>query len=138
MINDMNRFLEYEVKPGDNVPQGLPRLWLPVLSRVWRGQALRLKYPDGEVHTLVGWSGEGPGEPCELRVFWTRHRPEGPAVALAIGGDAGLRNFAPAPGGETAWGLPFLALAESMIPPAVRLLIGPAPAPEVKPLLLVG
>jgi hypothetical protein len=130
--------LEYEVKPGSNLLQGLPRLWLPVLSPVWRGEALRLEYPDGEVHTLVGWSGPGEGGPCELRVFWTRHRPQGPAVALAVGGDAGLKNFAPGPGAETARGLPFLALAESLIPVEVRQIIGPQPAPEPKPVLQLG
>lgn len=133
----MNRLLEYEVKPGGNVPQGLPRLRLPVLSPVWRGERLRLKYPDGEVHTLVGWSGAGEGGPAELRVFWTRHRPEGPAVALVIGGDAGLRIFAPGPGGEMVRGLPFLALAVSLIPSAVRQTIGPPPAVEPKPVLLL-
>lgn len=133
----MSRFLEYEVKPGDNVPQGLPRLRLPVLSPVWRGWALRLKYPDGEIHKLVGWSGEGRGGPCELRVFWTRHRPGGPAVALAIGGDAGLRNLAPGAGGNPARGLPFLALAESLIPSGVRQIIGPAPEPEARPTQLL-
>jgi hypothetical protein len=130
--------LEYEVTPGTNVPQGLPRLRLAVLSAVWRGAALRLEYPDGEVHTLVGWSGAGEGEPCELRVFWTRPQPDGPAVALAIGGDAGLRLFAPGAGGDRARGLPFLALADRMIPPAVRQVIGPPPPPEARPTLLLG
>jgi len=133
----MVRHLEYEVKPGSNVPQGLPRLRLPVLSPVWQGEALHLEYPDGEVHTLVGWGGAGAGGPCELRVFWTRHRPEGPAVVMAIGGDAGLRNFAPAPGGETAQGLPFLALAEGLIPPAVLQTIGPPPPAAPPPRLLL-
>jgi hypothetical protein len=133
----VNRFLEYEVKPGSNVPQGLPRLRLPMLSPVWRGERLRLEYPDGEVHTLVGWSGAGEGGPGELRVFWTRHRPEGPAVALAVGGDAGLRNFTPGPGGETARGLPFLAIALSLIPTAVLQTIGPPPEAETKPVLLL-
>jgi hypothetical protein len=126
--------LEYEVKPGSNVPQGLPRLFLPVLSPIWRGTALRLKYPDGEVHTLVGWAGPGDGGPAELRVFWTRHRPEAPAVCLAIGGDAGVRNFIPSEQGELVQGFPFLALAESVIPAAVWLVVGPPPAPA--PLLL--
>jgi len=133
----VNRILEYEVKAGANVPQGLPPLWLPVLSPVWRGEALRLEYPDGEVHTLVGWSGAGDGGPCEVRVFWTRPRPQAPAVALAIGGDAGLRNFALAPGGETARGYPFLALVPSLIPAAVRQVIGGQPAPEPQPPLLL-
>jgi hypothetical protein len=134
----MSRFLEYEVQPGSNLPQGLPRLRLPVLSPVWRGERLRLEYPDGEVHTLVGWAGPGEGGPGELQVFWTRHQPEGPAVALAIGGDAGLRILAPGPGGETAQGLPFLALALSLIPAAVLETIGPEPAAAPKPLLLLG
>jgi hypothetical protein len=132
----MRHDLEYEVTPGNNVPQGLPRLRLAVLSAVWRGAALRLEYPDGEVQTLVGWSGPGAGGHCELRVFWTRARPEGPAVALAIGGNAGLRLVAPGARGNRARGLPFLALADSLIPPAVRQVIGPPPAPEAKPRLL--
>jgi hypothetical protein len=102
--------LEYKVIPGHNVPQGLPRLRLAVLSAVWRGAALRLEYPDGEVQTLVGWSGPGEGGPCELRVFWTQPGPEGPAVALA----------------------------DSLIPPAVRQVIGPPPPPEPQPTLLLG
>jgi hypothetical protein len=132
----MRHDLEYEVMPGHNVPQGLPRLRLAVLSAVWRGAALRLEYPDGEVHTLVGWSGAGEGEPCELRVFWTRPRPDGPAVALAIGGDAGLRLSAPGARGDRARGLPFMALADSLIPPAVRQVIGPPPATEARLLLM--
>ena len=130
--------LEYEVTPGKNVPQGLPRLRLAVLSAVWRGAALRLEYPDGIVHTLVGWSGPGEGGPCELRVFWTQPGPEGPAVALAIGGDAGLRQFTPGARGDRARGLPFLALADSLIPPAVRQVIGPPPPSEPRPTPLLG
>jgi len=119
------------------VPQGLPRLRLAVLSAVWRGAALRLEYPDGEVHALVGWSGPGEGGPCEIRVFWTRPGPEGPAVALAIGGDAGLRQFTPGARGDRTRGRPFLALADSLIPPAVRQVIGPPPPSEAKPRLLL-
>ena len=134
----MRHDLEYEVIPGHNVPQGLPRLRLAVLSAVWRGAALRLEYPDGEVHTLVGWCGPGEGRPCELRIFWTRPGPEGLAVALAIGGNAGLRQFVPGPRGDRARGLPFLALADSLIPPAVRQVIGPPPPSEPQPTLLLG
>ncbi len=133
----MKPWLEYEIDPGDNVPQGLPRQRLPVLSPIWKGEALLLEYPDGEVHTLVGWSGSGEGGPAELQVFWTRHRPEAPAVCLAIGGDAGLRNYPPDGAGEPVRGLPFLALAESLIPKEVLKAIGPQPAPGPRaPLLL--
>ncbi|HZE20883.1 MAG TPA: hypothetical protein VE082_02430 [Desulfobaccales bacterium] len=132
----MHDYLEYEVKPGSNVAQGLPRQRWRVLSPVWRGPALTLEYPDGEIHTLMGWSGSAPGSPCDLQVFWTRHGPTGPAVALAIGGNAGVRYFeADTP--EAARGLPFLALADSMIPAAVREIIGPAPEPEPQPPLLL-
>ena len=89
----MHQYLEYEVRPGSNVPQGLPRQRLPVLSPIWRGPALTLEYPDGEVRTLVGWSGSAPGESCDLKIFWTRHELTAPAVALAIGGDAGVRHL---------------------------------------------
>lgn len=134
----MTHFLEYEVQPGDNVPQGLPRLRLPVLSSIWQGPALPLEYADGEVHTLVGWGGTGPGGPCDLQVFWTRHQPDGPAVCLVIGGEAGLRDTWWGEAGETTAGLPFLALAASLIPSAVLQVIGPPPQPEKgeAPLLL--
>jgi len=129
----MDQYLEYEVKPGSNVPQGLPRQRLTVLSPVWRGPALTLEFPDGEVRTLVGWTGSAPGESCGLKIFWTRHEPTAPAVALAIGGDAGVRYLGP--GG--AEGLPFMALAPSMIPAEVLKVIGPAPeSPPAPPLLL--
>lgn len=120
--------LEYEVTPGGNVAEGLPRLGLEVLSPIWRGETLVLDYPDGESHTLVGWQGSGGGGPCPLRVFWTRQRIGAPAVCLAIGGDAGLRNA------TSGQGLPFLALAARMIPRQVMEVIGPRP--EAPPLLL--
>ncbi len=135
IIITMIRFLEYQVTPGENVPQGLPQQSLPVLSPIWRGPALVLEYPDGEVHTLVGWRQE-TGAACEVQVFWTRHEPRGPAVCLAIGGDGGLRNLGgPAQEGEFPQGVAFLALAESMIPREILTRIGPAPPPE--PLLLM-
>jgi hypothetical protein len=133
----MHQYLEYEVRPGSNVPQGLPRQRLPVLSPIWRGPALTLEYPDGEVRTLVGWSGSAPGESCDLKIFWTRHELTGPAVALAIGGDAGVRHFGPGGTEEFAPGLPFMALAASMIPAEVLNVIGPAPESEPTPPLLL-
>ncbi len=136
----MKHFLEYEVRDSSNVPGGLPRLKLPVLSPIWRGAALHLEYPDGEVHTLVGWRGPEEGAPGELRVFWTRHHSSGPPVCLAIGGDAGLRDLGPAGEAAPLRGLPFLALAESLIPVEVLKVIGPPPAAEraeAAPLLLL-
>ncbi len=130
----MIRFLEYQVRPGENVPAGLPPVTLAILSPIWRGPTLLLEYPDGERHTVTGWGGPGGGSSCEVRVFWTRHEPRGPAVCLAIGGDGGLRQLGSANGGEIPPGLPFLALAESMIPKEVLGVIGPRPQPE--PLLL--
>lgn len=124
--------LDYEVKPGENLPQGLPRQRLVVLSPIWRGPALHLVYPDGEVEILVG-RGEG-GQPCEVQVFWTRKDPQGPPVCLAIGGKAGLRRLSLAANGEASRGLAFLALAESLIPPKVSAVIGLPPPAE--PLLL--
>lgn len=123
----MHEHLEYEVRPGSNVPQGLPRQRLMVLSPIWRGPGLTLEYPHGEVRTLVGWSGSAPGAPCDLQVFWTRHEPQAPAVALAIGGDAGVRHFGPGAAADPVRGLPFMALADSMIPAEVLEVIGPAP-----------
>jgi hypothetical protein len=90
------KVIEYEVFPCANVPEGLPRLKLTVLSPIWQGLSLELRYPDGEVRTLVGWSGPEPGQPAELQVFWTRHEPGGPPVCLVIGGDAGIRDLGPA------------------------------------------
>jgi hypothetical protein len=133
----MNQYLEYEVKPGSNVAQGLPRQRLAVLSPIWRGPSLSLEYPDGEVHTLVGWSGSAPGAPCDLAVFWTRPEPTAPAVALAIGGDGGVRQIGPDGETDTVQGLPFLALADSMIPAEVLEVIGPPPEPKPKPPLLL-
>lgn len=121
-------FLEYEVKAGENFPEGLPRLRLAVLSPVWRGNALRIEYPGGETETLVGWTTQG--EPCEVLVFWTREDPKGPAVCLAIGGDAGLRVLVQEGDEQTSRGLAFMALAESLIPPEVLEVVGPPPPPE--------
>lgn len=131
----MRYYIEYEVIPCANVPEGLSSLRLAVLSPVWRGPSLELEYPDGEVRTLVGWSGSGTGHPAELRVFWTRHEPGGPPVCLAIGGDAGVRDLGPAGGVGFPQGRPFLALAESMIPREVLEIIG-APPPAERLMLL--
>jgi hypothetical protein len=129
-------YLEYEVQPGGNVPQGLSRQRLAVLSPVWQGPELTLVYPDEEVQVLVGWC-SSPGGPCDLKVFWTRTEPTAPAVALAIGGDAGVRSRQFDPEAE-ARGWPFVALADSLIPAEVLAVIGPRPEPEPKaPLLLV-
>lgn len=133
----MKEFLEYEVKPGSNVPPGLPRQRLAVLSPVWRGPALTLEYPDGEIYTLVGWSGSAPGVPCDLQVFWTRPEPDAPAVALAIGGDAGVRHCGSGDADDASQGFPFMALAQNMIPAAVLKVIGPPPEPEPPPLRLL-
>lgn len=127
----MRRYLEYEVKRGSNVGQGLRRQRLAVLSPIWQAPALTLQYPDGEVYTLVGWSGSAPGAPCNLRIFWTRHEPAALAVALAIGGDAGVRHCGPGDGDDASQGYPFLALARSMIPADVLKVIGPPPEPEL-------
>ncbi len=129
----MDNLLEYEVTPGGNVPGGLPRLRLAVLSPIWRGPSLALEYPDGEVRTLTGWSEAGEGRPCEVRVFWTRHQAGGPAVCLAIGGNGGLRDSGPPDSSEPPQGRPFLALAESLIPAEVLEAIGPPPPPVTAP-----
>lgn len=124
----LKHLLEYEVEPGENLPEGLPRQRLVVLSPIWRGRGLHLEYPDGEVEILVG-RGEG-GQPCEVQVFWTRKDPEGPPVCLAIGGTAGLRLLSEGRNGEVSRGLAFLALAESLIPSEVLAVIGPPPPAE--------
>jgi hypothetical protein len=124
--------LEYEVIPGENLPEGLPRQRLVVLSPIWRGPALHLEYPDGEVEILVGRNESD--QPGDVQVFWTQKDPQGPPVCLAIGGKAGLRLLSKEEGGEASRGLAFLALAESLIPPEVLAVIGPPPS--AKPLLL--
>lgn len=123
--------IEYEVIASDNVPAGMARLTLAVLSPVWRGPSLELEYPDGEVRTVMGRRGAGAGQAAELQVFWTRHEPGGPAVCLIIGGDAGIRDIGPPWGAEFPQGRPFLALAESRIPREVLEVIGPPPTQEV-------
>ncbi len=125
--------LGYEVKPGESVPEGLPRQFLVVLSPIWRGLVLDIEYPDGDTETLEGRTESG--EPCEVQVFWTRTDLRSPAVCLAIGGDAGLRTLIREGVGQTSRGLAFLALAESLIPPEVLAVIGP---PPVEPALLPG
>ena len=126
--------LPYEVKPGENLPGGLPPQSLVVLSPVWRGPALVVEYPDGDTETLSGLTFSG--EPCEVKVFWTRENPRGPAVCLAIGGDAGLLAVMRDGLRETTRGRAFLALAASLIPPEVLAVIGPPPPEEDTPLLL--
>jgi hypothetical protein len=126
--------LAYEVEPGENLPGGLPRQSLLVLSPVWRGPALLIEYPDGDTETIEGRTQYG--EPCEVRVFWTRENPDGPAVCLAIGGDGGLRAMLRSGVTETSRGLALLALAESLIPGDVLDIIGPPPPGESAPLLL--
>jgi hypothetical protein len=126
--------LSYEVTPGDNLPGGLPPQSLVVLSAVWRGPALTIEYFDGDTETLEGRTADG--EPGEVRVFWTRENPRGPAVCLAIGGDAGLRVVLREGSREMTRGRAFLALAASLIPSEVLAVIGPPPPDEMTPLLL--
>jgi hypothetical protein len=136
----MESFLEYEVHPCANVPGGLPRQRLAVLSPIWRGESLRLEYPGGQVHILQGCSGAGTEKPGDgdLQVFWTRHQPQAPAVCLAIGGKEGLRDFDPADADAASQGYPFLALAESLIPLEVLAVIGPAPPAPKREILLLA
>ncbi len=134
----MDTFLDYEVPPCPNVPAGLPRQRLVVLSPIWLGETLLLEYPDGSIHTLRGRCGPEPGEPCPLRIFWTRHHPQGPPVALAIGGGHGLRLRNLSDPDAPAQGWPFLALAESLIPWEVLEVIGPAPPVKDREILLLA
>ena len=127
----MDKYIDYEVRPCANVPAGLPRQRLAVLSPIWRGRTLRLEYPDGTIHVLKVCSGPDPEGLGELRLFWTRHQPQAPAVCLALGGAHGLLVLDPGETGAGIQGHPFLALAESLIPPEVLDVIGPPPPPEV-------
>ena len=132
----MENFLDYEILACANVPGGLPRQRLVVLSPIWQGETLLLEYPDGTIHVLRGRSGPGEGEPGGLRIFWTRHQPQGPAVCIVIGGDHGLRVLDLEETDAAPQGYPFLALAESMIPPEVLEVIGPPPQERKEILLL--
>jgi hypothetical protein len=134
----MKTFIEYEILPCANVPAGLARQRLAVLSTIWQGQSLRLEYPDGTVHLLRGCSGPEPGRPCDLRIFWTRHQPQGPAVCLALGGDYGLLVLDSEEPDAGVQGYPFLALAEGLIPPEVLEVIGPPPQPEPREIRLLA
>jgi hypothetical protein len=134
IITMLKYLVEYEVKPGDNLPDGLPKLRLVVLSPIWRGPALDLEYPDGDTETITGVTMSG--DLCDVQVFWTRENPGGPAVCLAIGGDAGLQAVTREGNRETSRGLAFMALAESLIPGEVLVVIGPPPLIETTPLLL--
>ena len=127
----MDKYLDYEIRPCANVPGGLPRQRLAVLSPIWRGGALRLEYPDDTVHFLRACSEPDSEAPGELQVFWTRHHPEAPAVCLALGGDCGLVVLDSGETGDEVQGHPFLALAEGLIPPEVLAVIGPPPGREV-------
>jgi hypothetical protein len=130
----LNYVLAYEVKPGENLPGGLPRQSLVMLSPVWRGPTLEIEYPDGDTETIGGRTASG--EPCDVRVFWTRENPQDPAVCLAIGGDGGLRAVLSDGVRQTSRGLAFLALAASLIPRDVLAAIGPPPPVEAAPLLI--
>jgi hypothetical protein len=136
----MHRFIEFEVAAGPNVPEGLPCQLVPLLSPVWRGTALRLEYPDGAVHLVVGWTetNDAAGAAAELQIFWTRHEWDAPAVCLAIGSHGGLRDLGSDDGLVGPRGYPFLALSESLIPGEVLAVIGPRPEPagDRAPLLL--
>lgn len=134
------RYLEYEVLPNANVPAGMVATIFAVLSPVWRGQALTIVYPDGTEQVLVGITATGAS--CDLKVFWSRATEHGPLVCLVLGGSGGIRLLEARPGvalvrdsqvqGE---GKPLLALADSLIPPAVLAVIGPKP-PAAPRLLL--
>jgi hypothetical protein len=134
----MENTIEFEVLPCANVPAGLPRQRLEVLSPVWQGEMLLLEYPDGSIHTLRGLSGPEPGEPCRLRIFWTRHHPHGPPVVLAIGGGHGLQVRNLSDPDAPAQGRAFLALAESLVPREVLEVIGPAPSGKDREILLLA
>ncbi len=110
-----------------------PSLWW-CCPPVWRGPALTIEYPDGATETLTGCT--AGGDPGEVRVFWTRETLRGPAVCLAIGGDAGLRAVLREGIRENTRGRAFLALASSLIPAKVLAVIGPPPPDEMTPLPL--
>lgn len=132
MILGMQTLLSYQVLPCRNVPAGLVRQELLVLSPVWRGRRLTITYPDGAVHTLTGR--QRTGRPCDLKVFWTRHHAAAPAVCLAIGGNGGVREEGLPASRRPPVGRPFLGLAERLIPAEVLAVIGPPP-PSMRALL---
>jgi len=128
MTERLQTLLSYRVLPCRNVPQGMARQEFLVLSPIWRGATLTIVFPDGTEHILTGR--ERTGRPCELRVFWTRHHPQGPAVCLVIGGTGGIRETGPPESRQPPRGRPFLCLADSLIPEEVLMVIGPRPEPE--------
>jgi len=130
-------YLWYQVLPHRDLPQGMAPVTLTVLSPIWQGPALTIVYPDGWQQNLRGQTAQA--RPCDLRIFWTEAVPGGPPVCLVIGGDGGIQmDETPESGSQTEpvqSVRPFLALAASLIPPAVRRVIGPAPPPSPRLLL---
>ena len=126
--------LPYEVKPGENLPGGLPPQSLVVLSPVWRGLALVVEYPDGDTETLSGLTLSG--EPCEVRGLLDPGEPPGPGRLPGHRRGSGLLAVLSDGLRETSRGRAFLALAASLIPPEVLAVIGPPPPEEDTPLLL--
>jgi hypothetical protein len=124
----MQTLMAYRVLPCRNVPTGMARQEFLVLSPIWRGATLTIRFPDGVELLLTGR--QRTGRPCDLRVFWTRHQPQAPAVCLVIGGTGGIRETGPPGSGQPSRGRPFLCLAESLIPEEVLAVIGPQPRPE--------
>jgi len=139
------KYIDYRVEPNPNVPTGMALTRLAILSPIWEGSELTIQYPEGDEEMLIGWTTALGGSPAVLKVFWTRHAEEAPAVCLAIGGDAGLRALSiPAAARPESLELPpgrgyaLLGLAASLIPVEVLQVIGPTPEmnSRLEPLLL--
>ncbi len=133
-------YIDCRVRPNANVPAGMAPVRLEVLSPCWRGEGLIIRFPQGDEYFLTGWATAGGGAECGLTIFWTRPEECGPAVCMALGGDGGVKmapwEIATGPDWSRAAGYPLLALAESVIPPEVRKVVGPAPEVAAPPLLL--
>lgn len=126
------KYLEYEVLPNANVPEGMAATLFAVLSPVWQGPAITILYPDGTEQVLVGVTASGAT--CDLTIFWSQATEGGPLVCLVIGGSGGIRLLEERPDSELVFdslvqgvGKPFLALADALIPEEVLEVIGPKP-----------
>lgn len=130
-------YLWYQVRPTEQLPEGMQPITLTVLSPVWQGPEITIVFPDGWEQILQGRTADGKS--CGVKIFWTEAATAAPPVCLAIGGDGGL-SVVEGQGGmpesqHASSTRPFLALAPTLIPRAVQEVIGPEP-PRSRRLLL--
>lgn len=129
-------YLWYQVHPTEAQPEGMAPVIFTILSPVWQGPEITIRFPDGWEQTLTGCTAAACA--CDVRVFWTEASPGGPPVCMVIGGEGGIKIVEGQSGTPLAQRRescrPFLALATPLIPSWVRQIIGPEP--ERSPRLL--